>query len=447
MQKTIPGRDKNLLAFLFFICCLCSQVSAQLPSPALIGYWHNWNDLNAPYLPLNSIDPRYNVVIVAFAVPVSPTDMTMQFVPDMVSSIDFITGIQSLQNAGKKVLLSIGGANASIDLTNTASLNAFVSSMNGLLDVFPFDGIDVDIEHGASIINTGGTINAPSNPAQLNLIEAIKQIMLHYRSTHQGSKMLLTMAPETAYIQGGQSGFGSIWGGYLPVVDALRDSLDMLHVQLYNSGSMYGIDGGIYSQATSDFVVALTEASILGFQTAGGFFNGLPQSKIAVGLPACPNAAGGGYIDSLTLNAAMRYLLGVGPQPGSYTLQTTSGYPQLGGMMTWSVNWDALDNCAVSWSFANSFQNLFASPLSSDTQASVYQPTRLTSMVLATDLIKLPGLDNHAPFRILSSDGRICKTGKADQGSISLFGLSAGHYLLVYQNGQLPQIIRLCICE
>jgi chitinase len=42
------------------------------------------------------------------------------------------------------------------------------------------------------------------------------------------------MAPETAFVQGGMSAFTGIWGAYLPVIHALRDSLDMLNVQLYN---------------------------------------------------------------------------------------------------------------------------------------------------------------------------------------------------------------------
>lgn len=87
------------------------------------------------------------------------------------------------------------------------------------------------------------------------------------------------MAPETAFVQGGMSSYGSIWGAYLPVIHALRDSLSLLHVQLYNSGSMYGIDGAIYTQGTADFMVAMTEAVIQGFNTAGGAFAGLPPEK------------------------------------------------------------------------------------------------------------------------------------------------------------------------
>ena len=335
-----------------------SGLKAQLPSPALVGYWHNWNDSNAPYLPLDAVDDRYNVVVVAFAMPVSPTDMTLTFVPEGTTEAAFVSQIQSLQDQGKRVLLSIGGATATIDLTTVENKDSFVASANALLDAFGFDGLDIDIEYGASILVTGGTLEAPANGAQVHLIEAIEEIMANHRATH-GEKMLLTMAPETAYVQGGQSAFGSIWGGYLPVIHALRDSLDLLQVQLYNSGSMLGVDQQVYTQGTADFVVAMTDAVIEGFSTAGGAFPGLPAHKVAVGLPACPSAAGGGYLDPAGVAAAVGYLLGNAPQPGAYVLANGLGHPGLGGMMTWSINWDAASGCGGTYAYAETFAGLF----------------------------------------------------------------------------------------
>lgn len=334
-------------------------LQAQLPNPALVGYWHNWNDVNAPYRWIDSVDSRYNVITVAFAIPVSNTDMTMTFVPDRGTNQEFITRIQRVQAAGKKVILSVGGATASIDLTTTQNRDAFVTSMSNLLKTFGFDGMDIDIEHGASILVNGGTIANPQAAAQIHLTAAIKSIMTQYR-TDFGRKMLLTFAPETAYIQGGQSGYGSIWGGYLPIVDALRDSLDLIHVQLYNSGTMYGIDKNIYTQGTADFIVAMTEAVIKGFTTQGGTFTGIPASKVAVGLPASVNAAGGGYVDSATISSAVKYLLGKGPKPGTYTLATAGGYADLRGMMTWSINWDATTLNRGRYDFADVYETLFA---------------------------------------------------------------------------------------
>ena len=331
---------------------------SQIPNPALIGYWHNWTDINAPYIQLDAIDSRYNVIEIAFAVPTSASDMNMIFVPDVITQSAFITKVQTLQSQGKKVLLSIGGATTSIDLSTTVNKNAFVTTMTSILNTYGFDGVDIDIENGNSILISGGTISAPTNVAQLNLIDAIKQIMANYRSSHT-QKLLLTMAPETAYVQGGQSGFGSIWGGYLPIIDALRDSLDVLQVQLYNSGSMFGIDGSIYTQGTADFIIAMTEALIHGFNTSGGNFAGLPASKVAVGLPACTSSAGGGFVDSATVISAINYLRGNGPQPGTYVLSNVSGYPTLRGMMTWSINWDAVSTCASEYQYASDFENIF----------------------------------------------------------------------------------------
>ena len=335
---------------------LIPNSSAQTHS--LIGYWHNWQDVNAPYIPLDSIDSRYDIVEVAFAVPTSPTDMTMLFTPDVISQAAFITKLQTQQSLGKKVLISIGGATTSIDLTTTVNKNSFINSMTSIVTIFGFDGIDLDIENGNSIILTGGTITAPTDIAIINLIDAVKQIMATYRTTHT-NKLMLTMAPETAYMQGGQSAYGSIWGGYLPTINALRDSLDILQVQLYNSGSMYGIDGGIYTQGTADFIVAMCEAAIHGFTTAGGTFVGLPANKVAVGLPACTLAAGGGYVDSLNTYKALKYLMGTGPQPGSYVLNNPTGYPSLKGLMTWSINWDAVSTCGNVYGYANTYESIF----------------------------------------------------------------------------------------
>ena len=171
--------------------------------------------------------------------------------------------------------------------------------------------------------------------------------------------MFLSFAPETAFVQGGMAAYGGIWGAYLPVLHALRDSLEIVHVQLYNSGSMPGINGNYYSQGTADFIVAMTEAVIQGFNTGGGFFTGIPAEKVAVGLPACPNAAGGGFADTTTVKAAIDYLRGTGPQPGSYALAQTGGYPPLRGMMTWSVNWDAVSTCGSAYQFARNYIRIF----------------------------------------------------------------------------------------
>lgn len=323
----------------------------------LSGYWHNWNDASAPYIQLPQVDSRYSVVNVAFAVPHAGTDYQMEFVPEGVSTSTFIQQVQTRQQSGKKVVISIGGATAPISLDNTTERDVFVATMNNILNTYGFDGIDIDFE-GSSLSVSGGTIANPTDPEVVNLIFAIKQIMSDYRVS-KGKKLWLSFAPETAFVQGGMAAYGGIWGAYLPVLHALRDSIALLHVQLYNSGSMPGINGSYYSQGTPDFIVAMTEAVIQGFQTPGGFFTGFPPEKVSVGLPACPNAAGGGFTNTATVKAAIDYLRGTGPKPGSYSLVQTGGYPGLKGMMTWSVNWDAINTCGAAYEFAASYMTIF----------------------------------------------------------------------------------------
>ena len=362
-RRALKDLYTGIVAALLFLWFHQAPLHAQLPTPTLLGYWHNWEDTNTPYLAIDSLDSRYNVIAVAFALPVSTTDMTMTFVPARGTQQEFMSRIQRVRASGKKVLLSIGGATASIDLSTTANRDAFAASLTTLLTTYGFDGLDVDIEHGASILINGGTITAPQNIAQINLISALRSIMSSYRSAF-ARKMILTFAPETAYVQGGMSGFGSIWGGYLPLLHALRDSLDAVQVQLYNSGTMYGIDGNIYAQGTADFIVAMTEAVIQGFTTRGGVFTGLPATKVLVGLPAAPPAAGGGFCDTTTIRAAVKYLRGVGPRAGSYVLARSAGYSDLQGMMTWSVNWDATTTNRTRYQFAQTFRELFGAAVS-----------------------------------------------------------------------------------
>lgn len=413
-------------------CLFSFQFSlSQLPDPALVGYWHNWNDANAPYVQLDQVDSRYNVINLSFAVPHFGTDYQMEFIPDQVSQATLIGQIQVLQSQGRKVMISMGGATSPVSLDNISERDTFISTMNSIINTYGFDGIDIDFE-GSSVSVTGGTIATPADAKIINLIDAVKQIMGDYYATHQ-KHLILSMAPETAFVQGGMSAFGGIWGAYLPIIHGLRDSLDLLHVQLYNSGSMFGIDGNIYTQGTSDFIVAMTEAVIHGFNTSGGMFIGLPESKVAIGLPACQNAAGGGFTDTAAVRMAINYLRGNGPQPGAYTLSQTGGYPAIRGMMTWSVNWDATGTCASVYQFAENFGQIFGGT----TTGTIQQFSMAESVILypnpAADLITISVSGNGMQtIQILNSIGKILYSGGITNGSkrINISGLQKGIYLV-----------------
>lgn len=410
---------------LFALVLLSTSISAQ--GPDLVGYWHNWNDASAPYIELDQVDPRYTVIEVSFAEPAPGTTYNMQFSPAQTAPASFLAQVAALQAQGKKVLISIGGANATVQLNSDPERDQFVTSMVGILNTYGFDGLDIDLE-GASVTNTGGTIAAPTTPSVIRLIDAVDAIMAQYHAQYN-RKMFLTMAPETAFVQGGMSAFGGIWGAYLPIIDALRDSLDILQVQLYNSGSMYGIDGAIYTQGNADFIVSQVEAVIQGFTTAGGTFSGLREDQVAIGLPACVNAAGGGYVDTAAVRAATEYLLGSGPQPGSYALQQAGGYPDLRGLMTWSVNWDAVASCNGAYSYADTYERTFATLATSVTEGN--PPSLPLHPNPAREQIILDLNDDQRSVRVIITDlsGRVVIDTRV-QGTLNIVALPPGLYVL-----------------
>src|ERR1700757_4599412 len=94
-------------------------------SPALVGYWQNWQDGNSPYIQLDQVDVCYNIIEVSFAVPHNGTVSQMEFIPDQVSSATLISQISTVQSQGKKVMISIGGATAPVTLSTTAERDTF----------------------------------------------------------------------------------------------------------------------------------------------------------------------------------------------------------------------------------------------------------------------------------------------------------------------------------
>ncbi|OXS58823.1 chitinase [Cohnella sp. CIP 111063] len=313
----------------------------------IVGYWHNF-DNGSTNIRLRDISPDFDVIQVAFAEPIGgPSSGNMAFAPYNATVAEFQSDIDYLQSQGKKVLISIGGANGTIELSTAQAKQTFVTTMKNLVDAYGFDGIDIDLE-GSSLSLNGGDTNfrSPTTPKIVNLIAAIQEILGSYNSD-----FLLTMAPETAYVQGGYIAYGGPWGAYLPVIYALRNDLDYLHVQHYNSGSMTGLDGRSYSQGTADFQVAMAEMLLAGFPIGGNpnnLFPALREDQVLIGLPASPQAAGGGYTTPANVHKALDYLIKGQSYGGTYVLRHAAGYPGLKGLMTWSINWDKYTNFGFS---------------------------------------------------------------------------------------------------
>ncbi|MFE6833741.1 chitinase [Streptomyces sp. NPDC057705] len=336
-----------------------------LPAHALVGYLHASFANGSGYVRMADVPASWDVVNLAFGEPTSVTSGDIRFrlcpvaeCPNVETEAEFKAAIKAKQAAGKKVLISIGGQNGQVQLATTAARDTFVSSVSRIIDEYGLNGLDIDFEGHSLSLATGDTdFRAPTTPVIVNLISAVKTLKAKY-----GPDFVLTMAPETFFVQLGYQYYGSgPWGGqdpragaYLPVIHALRDDLTLLHVQDYNSGSIMGLDNQYHSMGGADFHIAMTDMLLTGFPVAGDtarVFPALRPEQVAIGLPATTNA-GNGHTPPAEVNKALDCLTKK-QNCGSY--QTHGTWPGLRGLMTWSINWDRFGG----WEFSRNFDGYF----------------------------------------------------------------------------------------
>ncbi|MGV2921180.1 chitinase [Streptomyces alfalfae] len=275
-----------------------------VPKHALTGYWQNF-DNGATVQKLRDVSSQYDIIAVSFADATStPGQITFNLDPAVgySSTADFKADIAAKKAAGKSVILSVGGEKGTISVNSDASATAFANSAYALMQEYGFNGVDIDLENGL-------------NPTYMT--KALRQL-----SAKAGPKMVLTMAPQTIDMQ-------STSGGYFQTALNVKDILTVVNMQYYNSGSMLGCDGKVYSQGSVDFLTALACIQLEG---------GLDPSQVGIGVPASTRGAGSGYVAPSIVNNALDCLTR-GTGCGSFKPSKT--YPGLRGAMTWSTNWDA----------------------------------------------------------------------------------------------------------
>ncbi|MFB6556067.1 chitinase [Streptomyces sp. NPDC056405] len=339
--------------------------SSDLPAHALVGYLHASFANGSGYTRMADVPDSWDVIDLAFGEPTSVTSGDIRFdrcpvaeCPNVESDAEFKAAIKAKQAAGKKVLISIGGQNGQVQLTTTAARDTFVSSVSKIIDEYGLDGLDIDFEGHSLSLNADDTdFKNPETPVIVNLISALKTLKAKY-----GDDFVLTMAPETFFVQLGYQYYGTgKWGGqdpragaYLPVIHALRDDLTLLHVQDYNSGPIMGLDNQYHSMGGADFHIAMTDMLLTGFPVAGDANNVFPPlrpDQVAIGMPASTNA-GNGHVSPAEVTKALNCLTKK-TDCGSYATHGT--WPALRGLMTWSINWDRYSN----WEFQKNFDAYF----------------------------------------------------------------------------------------
>jgi chitinase len=335
--------------------------SSGLPKHILVGYWHNF-DNGSGFIKLRNVSTKFDVINIAFAEPVD-SNGNIGFTPYSGTSAEEIkSDVAYLHSIGKKVLISIGGQNGQVQLNSSTAVNNFINSVSNIISTYGLDGLDIDFEGHSLYLNTGDAdFTNPTTPVIVNTINAIRGVRNRF-----GSNFILSMAPETFFVQLGYSFYGGTClscdtraGAYLPVLYATRDILTYIHVQDYNSGPIIALDNVYYSMGNADFHVAMTEMLLVGFPVAGTgkTFPALRQDQVAFGVPATVNA-GNGYIPPAEIQKALDYLVKGISFGGSYRLRNPSGYPNLRGVMTWSINWDAFSGFSFSNPIGTYLDNL-----------------------------------------------------------------------------------------
>ncbi|MGW3121239.1 chitinase [Streptomyces sp. NPDC001107] len=285
-----------------------------LPKHAVTGYWQNFNN-GATVQKISDVSSQYDIIAVAFA-DATTTPGAVTFNLDSAGlggyTVDqFKADIAAKHAAGKKVIISVGGQNGTVSVSDSTSATNFADSVYSLMQTYGFDGVDIDLENG---------LNATY------MSQALRSL-----SSKAGSSLVITMAPQTIDMQ-------STSNAYFQTALNVKDILTVVNMQYYNSGSMLGCDGKVYSQGSVDFLTALACIQLQG---------GLSPSQVGLGLPASTSAAGSGYVSPTVVNNALDCLT-TGTNCGSFKPSKT--YPDLRGAMTWSTNWDAA--AGGSWSSA-----------------------------------------------------------------------------------------------
>lgn len=282
-----------------------------LASHVITGYWQNF-DNGAKCLKISDVPKGYNLIAVAFAdSTATPGKVTFRLDDTLCRRLggytkkEFIKDIKAAKKKGQRVVISVGGENGNVSVSNEKEAKAFADSVYKLMKEYGFDGVDIDLEHGISA---------------KYMEKALRQL-----SKKAGESLIITMAPQTLDMQNTKT-------EYFKLALKIKDILTIVNTQYYNSGSMLGADGKVYSQGGVDFLTALAAIPLE---------KGLRPDQVGIGVPASVKGAGSGYVSPAVVNKALE-CLAKGKKGGSY--KTKKKYPKLRGAMCWSINWDAANS-------------------------------------------------------------------------------------------------------
>lgn len=204
-----------------------------LPARVVQGYFEGYGGLR-----LKDCHPNYNLIMWSFAIGIGDSDpgalqMWPGFYGGNTNNHNTLGGdIKVLQDAGKRVVLSIGGAQDlgpsghGYRFTTAAHVDRFMATIVPLIDTYGFHGIDWDLEN-----QQDGYFNAPS------MIDASRRLKTRY-----GSGFIVGAAPYggrntgTSHPQDSGGEVTAITHKYRDLALALGSQLDLMSHQFYMNG-------------------------------------------------------------------------------------------------------------------------------------------------------------------------------------------------------------------
>lgn len=341
-------------------CTLCKKSAAPGPGSGghwLVGYYCPGCPSAAGMTREKLIGSPYNVIILAFYTldesgtltwPTPPTPSPTPFGFNTGMTKDDVT---ALQNAGKTVLFSVGGALSDPVLATwitSAFIEKFAESASALCKTNGFDGMDFDLEN-----RTGGDA-AGYEAIGLAFREVARRV---HAAGHK-----VCAAPQCTDF-GSCTGTGTSFGPgsnelvpmfgipsrdvtYQDVTfssNALKQNpFWMVFPQMYNSWARVET-----TAAASAYWKAMTTKQSFPLSLAAGGPPGAPytvgfdQSRLLLGFPSAKTAAGSGYLD-----------------PDDIVKDVLSSNKGMVGVMTWSIGWDNQNG----WKFGNVMATYFGLP-------------------------------------------------------------------------------------
>jgi chitinase len=290
---------------------------------AIIGYWGSAADKpQLSQLP-EAIKRGYNVIAVAFGDTLT-ADGGFQIhtnlgAPPTKADISSQAGVSA---DSWKYILSFGGQNAAGPAVTDADAYTagFMKTYNAAKAQYGFDGIDIDIETGM----------------MTPLLVALRKV---FAELHKAGEVI-SMAPQPLNIDPAEVSVFSegSYNAYVPLVDqSIIDTVTYIAPQMYNN-----------PMPLSDiekYIDSMQSGSVIAWNGQSLTLN-IPSEKLVFGFPAAPGAAPSGPSQSWEASPASL----VAKYQASTKLMAT------GGVMTWSVGWDA----ANGWAFIDAVSKLWS---------------------------------------------------------------------------------------